>query len=85
LQLDFITVKNSSLQNPTETIIEQGLQPENQNLEGENFALWKEIKSYLDAGKSPDWIAKNLPDLPRNYQSARKIVDTLIQQHNQEN
>jgi hypothetical protein len=71
----------SSLQKESETPIQQGIHPENQNLEGEDLALWNQIKSYLDAGKSADWIAKNLPDLPRNYQSAKKIIQELQEKY----
>jgi hypothetical protein len=83
--VEFQNGNSLSLQKQTETSIEQALHPLNQKLEGEDLALWNQVRSYLNAGKSPDWITKNLPALPRNYQSARKIVDALIQQHNQEN
>lgn len=66
-----------------ETTLNHGFQPQNQNSEDCARALWDEIKTALDAGRSVDWCSKNLTCLPGNYYSARKIVEDLINQYNQ--
>lgn len=68
----------------TETTLNQGFQPQNQNYEEGDRTLWDEIKTALDAGRSVDWCSKNLTCLPGNYYSARKIVEDLINQHSSE-
>ena len=72
------------MKNQPETTLNQGFQPQNQNLEDGVRTLCLEIKTALDTGRSVDWCDKNLTCLAGNYYSARKIVEDLIDQHNLE-
>lgn len=74
---------HTPIKNQSETTPNQGFPPQKPNSEDGDRALWDEIKTALDAGRSVDWCSKNLPGLPGNYYSARKIVEDLINQHNQ--
>jgi hypothetical protein len=74
---------HTEVRNQPETTLNQEFQPQNPNFQEGERTLWDEIKTALDAGRSVDWCSKNLTGLPGNYYSARKIVEDLINQHNQ--
>lgn len=67
---------------PQKTAQNQGFQPENLAGEGANIDPWSAVKSALDAGRSVDWCAKNIPGLPGNYYSARALIEEWMHQQN---
>jgi len=74
----------SNLKNSPETTLKQDFQPESPDAEVSDRLLWEVVKTALEAGKSVDWCTKNISGLPKNYYSARAIVESLINQHSQE-
>lgn len=70
-------------QKPPKTTQNQGFEPENAPRQGANFDPWLAVKAALDDGRSVDWCAKNIPGLPRNYYSARELIEEWIQGANQ--
>ena len=74
----------SELENSSETTQNQQFQAENQDGEVSDRALWEAVKTALLTGKSVDWCSKNIPGLPGNYYSARRLVEDLISKHSTE-
>lgn len=69
-------------QKPQKTTQNQGFQPENLAGEGADFDPYLAVKNALDAGRSVDWCAKNIPGLPGNYYSARALIEEWMHQQN---
>lgn len=72
---------NSSGQKPAQTTQYQAVQVLEPDLEGSDRALWQAIKTALDSGRSIDWCAKNIPELPGNYYSKREVIEELIKHY----
>ncbi|BAT53763.1 unknown protein [Nostoc sp. NIES-3756] len=70
-------------QKPEKTTQNQGFQPETTATGGAISDPRTAVKSALDAGRSVDWCAKNIPGLPGNYYSARALIEEWIQKDSQ--
>jgi hypothetical protein len=70
-------------QKPPKTTQNQGFQPETTATGGAISDPRTAVKTALDAGRSVDWCAKNIPGLPGNYYSARALIEEWLQMDSQ--